>query len=157
MKNTLHFFYQLCLALWVGGMVNLAFIVAPLLFQHFDRDRASEVTALLFPPFFSYNLLLSALALVCFFLLARQGLPRFRLTLALLLVALGLNIGQKFILLPQAEALRAAVGSFENTPKEDPNRKAFGRLHGLSNGVSLLLLLDGVLLLALSGRYRTKS
>jgi hypothetical protein len=60
--------YNLILALWVGGIFIFTFIVTPIIFQSFGRDYAGEIVGKLFPYYFPYNLILSVLALIVFFI-----------------------------------------------------------------------------------------
>jgi len=148
------FLYQLLLSLWVGGMTAMAFVVAPPLFKTMGKDRASEVTSVLFPVFFNYQILLIALALVVFIYLAKSSLTTQRLGLGILILALALALYQALVLLPQAEHLRELIGSFETTAKSNPNRQAFGKLHGISSSINLLLLLGGLIQLYLSPKLQ---
>jgi hypothetical protein len=44
------------------------------------------------------------------------------------------------------EQVKRSVSSFETAPPEDPARKAFSRLHGISMVINLVVLLEGVAL-----------
>ncbi|MGE5174225.1 MAG: DUF4149 domain-containing protein, partial [Betaproteobacteria bacterium] len=70
MKLSWMSFYNLALALWVGGIAVFTFIITPVIFRSFGRDLAGEIVGKLFPGYFLYNLILAALALILFFTVA---------------------------------------------------------------------------------------
>lgn len=143
--------YTLILALWTGGIAILTFVVTPAIFRSYGRDMAGEIVGKLFPGYFTYNLALSALALVVLFLLgADRSTKAFQLSLALLAVALLANAYVSFKLHPDTVHIKQQVASFEREPSDSPARKEFRRLHGISAVVNLLILADGVALLVIS-------
>jgi hypothetical protein len=48
---------------------------------------------------------------------------------------------------PELKAIKKEIHSFETVSDDDPLRKKFGRLHGVSAALNLLLLADGITLL----------
>jgi len=140
--------YQLVLALWVGGIATFTFIVTPIIFKSYGRDTAGGIVGKLLPPYFWYNLILAALALLVFFLVAadRSGTAS-RLSLVLLSAALVINVFIVFKLHPEAVKVKQGVTSFERESPDSPARKKFSRLHGVSAALNLFLLVDGILLL----------
>ncbi len=139
MSPLLHFCHRLVLGLLLGGMVMLALIVTPPLFLQLGIDQASQATAVIFPLYFRYVLLLFTLGLGLSLLLPKGRW--WKLQLVLWAFGLSANLVQLNWLLPEAESLRTQIGNFATTPKDNPQRQAFGKLHGLSNGINLLVLL----------------
>jgi uncharacterized membrane protein len=151
MKPILFSLYTLNLALWTGGMALFTFIVTPAIFRSYGRDQAGEIVGKLFPGYFLYLLMLSALALVLFFLLgANQSSRSFRASLFLLVVAVIINAYVLFSLHPKAVQIKQQVASFEKAAPDSPARREFRKLHGISAVLNLALLADGIALLALS-------
>lgn len=150
MKLTWFSLYTLILALWVGGIVLFTFIVTPAIFKSFGRDLAGEIVGKLFPGYFLYTLVLSALALIAFFLM-ESGRTRtaYRVSLALLTAALIVNAYVTFKLHPEMVRVKQEVASFEKTSRDADVEKRFARLHAVSALLNLLLLADGTLLLFL--------
>ncbi|MDA8326393.1 MAG: DUF4149 domain-containing protein [Nitrospiraceae bacterium] len=149
--NPLSVFYNLSLALWIGGMAIFTFIVTPAIFKSYGRDKAGEIVGRLFPGYFLYKLVLSSLALV-FFL--AQGLAPTKtraLPLSLLVFALLLNAFHRFLLYPAISRVKKTVPSFEANP-ESAARKKFGRLHGVSMALNLAVLAAGIVLFILAPR-----
>jgi hypothetical protein len=144
-------FYTLTLALWTGGMALFTFVVTPSIFRSFERDQAGEIVGKLFPGYFTYLLVLSALALVLFFLLGADQVTRsFRASLFLLVVGIIINAYVLFSLHPKAVQIKQQVVSFEKAAPDSPARSEFRKLHAVSAGLNLFLLLDGAALLAMS-------
>ena len=143
--------YTLSLALWTGGMALFTFVVTPSIFRSFGRDQAGEIVGKLFPGYFTYLLALSALALVLFFLLgAEQAARPYRISLALLVVGVIINAYVLLSLHPRTVEVKQQVASFERAAPDSPARKEFRKLHAVSAGLNLFLLLDGAALLAMS-------
>lgn len=141
--------YRLALALWLGGMAVFTFVMTPVIFRAYGRDTAGAVVGTMMPVYFRYGMILVAVALVARFLSGQAG-PGARRLLgsALLAAALLLSAAHAFVLLPKIEAVKKTVASFETTPKDDPARREFSRLHGISMALNLLLLAEGVVLVA---------
>jgi hypothetical protein len=143
--------YSLVLALWVGGISIFTFVVTPIIFRSYPRDMAGDIVGKLFPPYFSYSLTLSVLALILFFMLARdQSNLIHRLSIFLLTAAIVINVFIMFKLHPETVIAKEKIASFERVSPDAPERKKFSKLHGLSAVLNLLLLADGVTLLVVS-------
>jgi len=143
--------YSLVLSLWVGGIAVFTFVVTPVIFKSYPRDTAGEIVGKLFPTYFSYNLIITALALILLFMLASDRPNRdYRLSLVLIIAALLINVFILFKLHPETVAAKQKIASFERLSPESPERKVFAKLHGLSAALNLLLLADGVVLLAIN-------
>ena len=148
MKLSWFSFYSLVLSLWVGGMAIFTFIVTPVIFRSYPRDQASEIVGRLFPGYFLYNLVLAALVLVLFFIVANdQSKLAYRLSLVCAVTALIINLFIVFKLHPDAVRIKQQVTSFERESPDSPARKQFRRLHGVSAVLNLALLAEGIALL----------
>lgn len=140
--------YNLVLALWVGGIAIFTFIVTPAIFRSYGRDQAGEIVGKLFPGYFLYTLVLTVLALVLFFFVARDStLPAYRPSLALIVAGIAITLFVAFWVHPTTVGVKRSVASFERESPDSPARKQFRRLHALSASLNLLLLVDGVMLL----------
>jgi hypothetical protein len=144
-------FYTLILALWVGGIAIFTFVVTPVIFKSYPRDLAGEIVGKLFPGYFLYMLILSALAFILFFTVADdQSRPAARVSFILLAIAILINVLVAFKLHPAAVNVKQQITSFERESPDSPARKQFARLHALSASLNLLLLADGITLLLVS-------
>jgi len=136
--------YRLALAFWVGGVA--CFTLTPILFKTQPRDLAGKIVGVLFPGYFRWGLACGAVALAC--LLLQRG-RHFLPALALLVLMLAATSFQALVIEPKAAALKEQIGSFETTPKEDPLRREFARLHGVSAACNLAVFAGGVALVVL--------
>lgn len=160
MKRVLEATYAVLLGLWVGAQAAVGYLVAPILFVVLERTQAGTVAGQIFERLgwigmavtlvlFVLRLLLDRLALDQ---LAGRASPRW-VRQALLAMILLTAIGH-FGIRPWIASVRQqiqAAGGFEAC---DPAlRLAFGRLHGAS---SILFLLVSLLGLALLMRLRDR-
>jgi hypothetical protein len=147
--------YTVILALWTGGIAIFTFIVTPAVFRGFGRDMAAQIVDKLFPGYFGYNLAVSSLAFVTLLLLGADRLrAAFKVSLVLVALAIAVNLFVNFKLHPDIKKVKSEIVSFETTPKDDPMRRKFGKLHAVSATLNLLLLADGVALLVISSALR---
>lgn len=142
--------FRLTMAFWVGGAALFTFVLTPILFRTQPRDLAAGIVGVLFPGYFRWGLVTGAVALFCLLILRGRY---FLTTLTLLLLMLGLTSFQAFYLEPRAAALKQQIGSFTATGREDPLRREFSRLHGLSMVCNLAVLLGGMGIIILPGRF----
>ncbi len=146
--------YNLILSLWVGGITIFTFIVTPVIFRSFGRDLAGGIVGKLFPGYFLYLLILSALALIVFLAVAGDhSKPAARLSFILLIAALAINSYVAFKLHPDTVRVKQQIASFERE-SDTPARKQFARLHAVSASLNLLLLVDGIALLMVGPALR---
>jgi hypothetical protein len=138
--------YRLALAFWVGGVALFTFVLTPILFRTQPRDLAGKIVGVLFPGYFRWGLACGAVALVC--LLLQRG-RHFLPALALLVLMLAATSYQALVIEPKAAALKEQIGSFETTPKEDPLRREFARLHAVSAVCNIVVFAGGVVLVVL--------
>lgn len=146
--------YRLALSLWVGGMALFTFIVTPVIFRTQGRD-AGRIVGAIFPLYFRYGLVLIAIALLAR-MFAGEGFHGARQWAGtiLILAALLLTGFQAYGLSPRMERVKQSVPSFQAAPADDPARKEFSRLHGISMAVNLVILLEGIALIAAYETFR---
>src|SRR3989339_1843409 len=147
MRRIFFFSYLLCLALWVGGMAGFAFLVTPQLFLQLDRDQAAHIVGFLFPLYYPLMVGISLAGVVSFWASHPKGSKSYKIVSSLLVLAVGINLYQWLVLFPQTAQLAQEIGSFLNTPKDNPLRQAFTRLHIQANLLGLVVFVDGLLLL----------
>lgn len=138
--------YRLALSFWIGGVALFTFVLTPILFKTQPRDLAGRIVGVLFPGYFRWGLACGAVALVC--LLLQRG-RHFIPALVLLVLMLAATSFQALVIEPKAAALKGQIGSFETTPKDDPRRQEFSRLHAVSAVCNLTVFAGGVVLIIL--------
>lgn len=137
---------KLALSLWIGGIGIFTFVLTPTLFRSLDRDDAGRIVGLLFPGYFRWGLACGVVALIAvLFVRGRFFVP----SVAVLIFMLVLTGIDAFWIEPRVAALKKEIPSFVTTPKDDPRRKEFSRLHGLSAASNLLVFGGGVALIVL--------
>ena len=151
MKTFWFSLYFIVLALWVGGIAIFTFVITPVIFKSYPRDMAGDIVGKLFPAYFSYSLIMTALALILFLAFAGfQSNPVHRLSIVLLTAAIVINVFIMFKLHPETVMAKQKISSFEQVSPDAPERRKFAKLHGLSAVLNLILLADGVTLLIVS-------
>lgn len=138
--------YHLAIALWVGGSALFTFVLTPLLFKTESRDTAGRIVGTFFPGYFRWGLACGGIALLCRLFL-RGG--RLELATGILVLMLAVTSFQAFFVEPKAADIKRQIVSFETTPKEDPLRKQFSKLHGVSAACNLAVVAGGVVLVIL--------
>jgi len=151
MKNTGYFLYLLLLGIWTGGMFIFTFVVTPIIFKSFDRDLAGSIVGRLFPGYFFFTLVtvVLAAALLFFAWSARTG-TAFNTSLVFAVIALVISLYTNFSLYPRVESVKREISFFESIPSSHPSRLKFRKLHAQSAVLNLVLLADGIALLALA-------
>jgi hypothetical protein len=138
--------YRLAVSLWAGGNAIFTLMLTPILFKTESRDVAGRIVGNLFPGYFRWGLVCGVIALVC--RLAGKGLD-LKLPIFVLAAMLVVTSFQAFYVEPRAAALKRQIGSFETSSKDDPLRKEFSKLHGVSAVCNLSVLAGGVVLVLL--------
>ena len=147
----------LALVVWVGGLLALGAIAAPVTFdviaaRHVPEGRvlAGAIFGVILRQFQYVSYACGVVLGVA--LSARAVLGprprRFALRLAIAAVMLLAVLYSGFVVAPRIQALQQTIGVAPSSlPDGDPRRVEFGRLHGLSTGIQLVPLLGGLLLL----------
>lgn len=151
-RTLANFALLFALAVWGGTVFFFTFVNTPVIFAGLDRDAAARLLGELFARYYRVQLVcvLTALAVVGA-RLARGGAPRRLTALAagLLAVALAITLYSSLILLPRMAEAQGRVQSFVTTPRDDPARAAYGRLHGRAMVLNALAATLGGVTLAL--------
>ena len=134
---------RILLALWVGALWTVGFLVTPVLFAELDRHTAGSIAGILF-----HYLNFTGLLIGAFLLLRNRWAAQSATAPALLLVLMLLGILiNEFGFTPEIAALREA-GLAEGSQEAE----RFGMLHGAASVLYLINALFGMTLLAIWGR-----
>lgn len=131
---------RVLLALWVGALWTVGFVVAPVLFAELDRATAGTLAGILFHYLNFAGLLIGGLLLARNRLVAGSANAP-ALLLALMLVSILIN---EFGFAPQIAALREAGFAAGSEAAAE-----FGRLHAAASVLYLINALFGVTLLVI--------
>ncbi len=147
--------YLLALACWVGSIVFFSFVGAPSIFKALSREQAGDVVGVIFPKYYAMGTACGLLALACLLILSR-GAKIPWLGAGLLIMMLGANIYAHAVVQPQVRALKAEIRNAEARAEVvEPARARFGRLHGFSMILNVVVLAGGVVLIIWTARSLT--
>ena len=158
MLTVFRFLELLSLGVWVGAALFVGVLLAPGAFALLPtRELAGSVVGMALTRLHWLAYTCGAIYFAARFAMATEGSAAWRrgapVMVALMLV---LTLVAQFVLTPKLGALRAQMaaenGSIDATPKEHPLRQEFGRLHGFSSAIELLVLMLGVGALYMSVR-----
>lgn len=132
---------RVLLALWIGALWTVGFVVAPVLFAELDRQTAGSIAGILF-----HYLNFAGLLIGAFLLVRNRRMPTSATAPALLLVLMLVSIIiNEFGLAPEIAALREAGFAAGSAAAE-----RFGRLHAAASVLYLINALFGLTLLVIS-------
>ncbi len=137
-------------ALWCGALTFFAGLGARIvLYAATSKNAAAPINRALLDALDIASAVLAVLLLVCVFLLKRQMTPgRFGIAIRLIVLGGAAAVASHTVITPQMMAVRAKMPMLiDLLSKDDPARKAWGRLHAMS---SLAL---GVRILAAAGLF----
>jgi len=129
------------LAFWVGGTL-LVVIAAPVLFGRIrSRDAAGEIFGEILRRFEAVKHVLSLLLVTAvFFQLERTGGFAGQSVVAgiAIFLAVASNVYLSMVVRPRMNYLRVKIGSFDETPADNPWRQRFDRMHRISTRVLVI-------------------
>jgi len=154
-----HRFFRIVAMIWVGSMLTLGYVAAPVLFSMLERSSAGSVAAQLFRIEGMLGVVCALVLLVMANRLVRTGSAEYKRTrwvIAAMLVCVLLGY---FALQPFMSALRVAAQEGGMALAQSPYASRFGLLHGVS---SAFYLIESVLGLVLfwrlpPGRFPTQT
>ena len=136
-------------ALWLGAMGFFAFAVAPAAFTTLERDAAGRFVSVVFPRYYLTGTVLGLLALAGLVarVLLRGGRRWDWLPLVLLGIMLALTLYARVVVLPAAEAARAAMRQVGGGHGSAETLR-FAKLHRISGALNVVVMAAGVDFLA---------
>ncbi len=144
------FIHLFALVLWVGTLLFFSFIAAPAVFKTLSRESAGEVVGVIFPKYWILGYTSSILILVTLLILSSvEGVfPLTRVVIIAIMTVTtfysGLVVGKK------ARAIKASIKATEDAGEIQALRKEFGRTHGVSAVLNLIVVVLGVVFVFLT-------
>ncbi len=150
LMSILRFLMLLSLVVWIGGLMFLAFVEAPIAFSPGllpTRHMAGSIVGR------SLDLLhYMAIASGVIFLISSMVYSRMTTGAAhplaarnlLIVLMLLLTLISQYAISPRMHAIRAQVGVIDSVPLDDPQRREFDRLHVWSEKFEQAILLLGL-------------
>jgi uncharacterized membrane protein len=156
MSNLWRFLEVLSLGTWVGAAFFVGVLLAPGAFALLPtRELAGSVVGMALTRLHWLAYACGPTFLAANFAVARQQAAARRWAPLLVVVMLILTMLSQHVLTPKLAALRTQMaaehGSIDHTPKEHPLRLQFGKLHGLSSALEMLVLVLGMAAVFLTG------
>ena len=140
--------FAFVLALWVGTLITIGYIVAPTLFVTLtDRQVAGMVAGALFRIEGTISMVVSVALIMFANLLVKRGLNRYKNIRWYLLAILICSVIVAFVLQPMMSNLREEALGLGFPVMLSPLAETFGRLHGISSALYLVQSLIGLVLL----------
>lgn len=148
--------YVLALVVWLGGMVTIGAIVAPVAFRSLEqrdpvdgRTRAATLVGDVLRQFHTVSYVAGAVMLTALVTMRVVG-PRprgFGRRVSLIAAMLGATVATGLFVDPHIARLRASVGvPIASLPDGDARRVEFGRLHATSTALMGLAIAGGLVL-----------
>ena len=135
-------------ALWLGSLVTIGYLVAPVLFATLsDTQVAGMIAGRLFRIEGTISLVLGVALIVFANLLVKRGLARYKQVRWYLLMMLVAAAIVAFIVQPMMNAMRDEALSLGVPVMLSPLGASFGMLHGISSVLYLMQTLAGLILL----------
>ena len=135
-------------ALWLGSLVTIGYVVAPVLFATLhDTQVAGMIAGQLFRIEGTISLVLGVALIVFANLLVKRGLAHYKQVRWYLLVMLIAAAIVAFILQPMMNAMREEALAQGFPVMLSPLAASFGRLHGVSSVLYLIQTLLGLVLM----------
>ena len=152
----LRFLMLLSLVVWLGGLIFLAFVLAPTAFSPGllpTRHMAGSIVGRSLDLLHYMAIASGIVFLIASMLYSRMTVGTARPLAArhlLIVLMLLLTVISQFAISPKMHAIRAEVGVIDNVPPDNPLRMEFNRLHLWSEKFE-----EAVLLLGLVALYTT--
>ena len=153
MTSILRFLEVFALGTWVGGIIFLSFVVAPGAFGTLaNRDQAGTLVGFTLARLHWIGIFAGLIYLVAMVLEQRSFTGWFRPAAFAVILMIALTFSsQQFVSKPMM-ALRKEMVSVDATPRDNPLRIQFDRLHRVSVRVEGTILLLGLVGLFLTVR-----
>src|SRR5208282_1903960 len=152
----LRFLMLLSLVVWLGGLIFLALVEAPIAFSPGllpTRHMAGSVVGRSLDVLHYMAIVSGIVFLIASMVYSRMATGNARPLAArhlLIVLMLMLTVISQFAISPKMHAIRAEVGVIDNLPPDNPQRREFDRLHAWSEKFE-----EAVLLLGLVALYST--
>ncbi|AMM14474.1 MAG: DUF4149 domain-containing protein [Pseudomonadota bacterium] len=141
-----HRFFRIVAMIWVGSVLALGYIAAPVLFSMLDRTSAGSVAAQLFRIEGMLGIVCALVLLVMANRLVRTGFDEYKRTRWVIAGMLLCVLIGYFALQPFMNALRVAAQEGGMELAQSPYASRFGMLHGVSSAFYLIESVLGLVL-----------
>jgi len=153
MRLLLQFVRVVALGGWVGSTVYFAAVVTEGAFAVLPSpDQAGRLVGFTLGGLHGLGLVAAAIFVIASVVLAKGLRAFFKPTVAVVILMAVLTMASQYHVMPQMTRLRSQMGSVDQTPRSDPHRVEFDRLHKTSVEIEGSVLLLGLIALFLTLR-----
>jgi hypothetical protein len=155
-EPVIQYLHALAVAILLGKVVLLSFVVAPILAKNLEREPFGKVVRELFPAYYRLGMATAVVGLVSVTgLLSLQGLnPSLLAAGGIWLLILAAESYCRSPLTPQSNAMRDRLKEQEQRGTVDPElQAAWGRLHQRSIYLNSIVLFGGLCLLGVARQF----
>src|SRR5271163_2558142 len=157
MTNVLRFVQVFALGTWVGSIIYLSFVVAPGAFGILQsRDQAGLMVGYSLARLHYMGMVAAVLYLVAGLALTQSVKAFAQPAMLGMILMLLLTVVSQTRVTPRLAELRTEMVSVDATPKDNPLRVEFDRLHQASVRIEVVVLLVGIASLFLTVRNAAK-
>jgi putative copper export protein len=144
----LRYIHLFVFAFWYGTLLYFTLIQAPVLFKTLPRPLFGEVQSHLFPAYYLISYACGTLLVVTYHLLhpLKSYVPQDCVKITALCLMLLLSLAQGLWIGPKVAALRVQRETAEQAQDSahvEALKRGFGRAHGISSLVNLLVIIAG--------------
>jgi uncharacterized membrane protein len=148
----LRFVHFFAFIFWYGTLLYFTFIQAPLLFKTLPRQLFGEVQSHIFPAYYWISYICGLLLVVTYHLLhpLKNYASQDCVKISALYLMLILSMGQGFWIGPKVAQLRVerqAAEDSKDQAKTEALAREFGKAHGISSLLNLLVIILGTVYL----------
>jgi uncharacterized membrane protein len=157
MNSVLRFIQVFALGTWVGSIIYLSFVVAPGTFGVLQsRDQAGLMVGYSLARLHYLGVIAAVLYLLAGVTLAQSVKAFVQPAMLGVILMLALTLASQTRITPRLAELRTEMVSVDATPKDNPLRVEFDRLHQASVRIEVVVLLVGITSLFLTVRSASR-
>lgn len=135
------------LGTWLGGMIFFGFVAGVLFSQLKSIDEAGNIVGILLWGLHIFGIVAAIVFLIVSLVAARSWRGLFQPASILVELMLLVTLISQVWIMPTMDHLRAQMGSYMNTPANNPLRLQFDHLHVLSVRLETGVLILGIIAL----------
>ncbi|MGB0034312.1 MAG: DUF4149 domain-containing protein [Candidatus Acidiferrales bacterium] len=155
MTHILRFVQVFALGTWLGAIIYLSFVVAPGVFGTLaNRDQAGAVVGLVLGRLHHLGVIAAVIYLVAGLGLGRSLKALIQPAALGVILMLLLTLASQRLVTPRLASLRTDMVSVDATPRDNPLRIEFDRLHRISVQLEGAVLVIGIVALFLTVRAK---
>lgn len=152
------FLHLLTFIFWYGTILYFTFVQAPILFKSLPREMFGLVQSKLFPAYYLISYACGSILVVTYFILhpTKGWTSQDWIKLSALCLMFGFSLAQGLWIGPRVAQLRLdrqAAEESKNQSKISALSQEFGKAHGLSSLLNLLVVISGLVFLVYFSRH----